>query len=81
MIAEGDGGEVHGGVGGGNSVRPGAAEVRARGHQGASQDDTLPSYPGAYGDPCHHTVHDLRCSVLFAACHRFINLHWAALRQ
>lgn len=50
MIAgEGDDGEVHGGVGGGDSVRPGAAEVRARGHQGASQDDTLPPYPGKYG--------------------------------
>jgi hypothetical protein len=61
MIAEGDGGEVHGGVGGGNSVRPGAAEVRARGHQGASQDDTLPSYPGAYGDPC--TRFEMFCTV------------------
>ncbi|CAN6270151.1 unnamed protein product, partial [Urochloa humidicola] len=44
--AEGEGGEVRGR---GGRVQRGAAEGRARGHQGASQDDPLPSHPGPSG--------------------------------
>lgn len=50
VVAEGEGSEVRG-CGGG--VRRGSGEGRARGHQGASQDDLLPPHPGAYGDPCN----------------------------